>query len=207
MKPRYRTVAKENMDLSDPTEFPEQILYNLARYKFAAGLLKPSDVVLDLACGYGFGTYFLSCYCQHAYGADINPEVIEVARSRYLTSSTARDKITFISCFDAEKDDIPEIQSVIVSFDTIEHLNDPEKFVKKCLEALPPGGLFICGSPQKKDRPDPNPFHISEMTSSEFFGLLDKYSRRVLRFSQNEDIVGIFNEERAWGMIGVCFAS
>ena len=74
--------------VSLPPEFAElletntlQLLIKLARYKFAACLLKAKDKVLEVGSGNGVGTIFLAQHVAHVTGLEIKPRDHEAACS------------------------------------------------------------------------------------------------------------------------------
>ena len=52
---------------------------------------------------------------------------------------------------------------MVVSFETVEHLREPQVFLKEVQRALKPGGTFICSVPNlwvDETGKDPNPWHF-----------------------------------------------
>ena len=50
-----------------------------AHYHFSLQWLKKTDNVLDIACGYGYGTTIVSNYVKNVIGADLDKNTIESA--------------------------------------------------------------------------------------------------------------------------------
>ena len=48
----------------------------LARYKFAMRFLRKNHNVIDVGCGHGLGTIFLSKYCKSITGIDLDKDLI-----------------------------------------------------------------------------------------------------------------------------------
>ena len=76
----------------------------------------------------------------------------------------------------------------IVSFETIEHLDEPEQFLQTCREFLAPDGTFFVSTPYRDDmdadgRPL-NPFHKQEWRTEEFEALLRPWFRSVEMYGQ-----------------------
>ncbi len=97
------------------------------RYHLARGLVGRNDAVLDAACGVGYGTYILSGSSGSVFvGVDKEPadlEYVELAeRVRYVTADLNGPNRDIVLEGVGEFD-------VSVSFETIEHLDDPEDFV------------------------------------------------------------------------------
>jgi SAM-dependent methyltransferase len=144
-----------------------------SRYEFAAGYTAGRRII-DVACGSGYGSAFLkSRGAESVTGIDVSEEAITYAKEHY-----AADGVSFLLgdaglLRDAGRADC------IVSFETIEHLEDPGTFLSASRDALGPGGLFIVSTPVRpggslSDRPA-NPFHIREWNQEEFDRLLAEY--------------------------------
>lgn len=112
---------------------------HLVRYNFALQFVE-NKTVLDLACGTGYGSFLLASVAIKVSGADISREAIHYAKKYYQ-----RENLTFY-----EKDimDMDGYQAeALVSFETIEHLDDLEKTQEKFLSMVKPGGLIIFSVP------------------------------------------------------------
>ncbi|RPH52286.1 MAG: class I SAM-dependent methyltransferase [Planctomycetota bacterium] len=137
---------------------------HVARYRFARERVKGR--VLDVACGTGYGTAMLD-----AVGVDLSLEALRYAKrhpAAYVAADAAR--LPFGPIFDA-----------VVSFETIEHVPDPERFVAECLRVLKPGGQFIVSTPNRElwSPRSPKPLqrhHVKEFTKREFLTALQPFS-------------------------------
>ena len=136
------------------------------RYAFACQKIKGLDV-MDIASGEGYGTHALSKTAKSVVGVDISPEAVAHARKKYGLDYRVGS---------AEQIPIePSSLDAIVSFETIEHVPNPEKFVREAFRILKSQGVFIVSTPNKSTyRHDhaSNPFHCSEMTKAEFISVL-----------------------------------
>lgn len=168
------------MDFTGERFIPELTDFNISyehwhRYLYANSFVK-NKRVLDIACGEGFGTYFLSTQAKAIIGVDIDLEVIKYANQNYSNSnlqfingSAMEIPINITSQFD-----------VIISFETIEHIteNDQIKFLSEVKRLLKPNGIFIVSTPDKlyySDIPNhQNRFHLKEFYRSEFESFLNK---------------------------------
>lgn len=150
------------------------------RYVFAGGFVKDKDV-LDLACGSGIGThYLLKAGARKCVGIDIDGEAIGYAKAAYKGCLFEQCEAASTSLPDSSID-------VVVSFETIEHLRDPSKFLLECNRVLRPGGILICSTPNRVwwRWHAKNPFHVCEFTATEFAGLMATCFNDVQLFSQN----------------------
>lgn len=160
-----------------PDETPKNIfLEHVSRYSFASKFVK-KKLVLDIACGTGYGTEYLlkKGYARKVYGGDISPESINYAKKRY------KNKNLVFRVMRAEKMPFKDnFFDVIVSFETIEHLEKYREFLFECRRVLKRGGRIIISTPNKKvsspfTKNPCNPFHIKEFYLQEFKDLLNNF--------------------------------
>ena len=156
------------------------------RYHFAA-LLAEGRVVLDAACGEGYGTALLARHAARVTGVDASEEAVALARRRYGSAANAEylhGRCEALPMADASVD-------LFVSFETLEHLQSPRGLVAEAARVVRPDGLFLVSTPNKKLYSDAtgyrNPFHPSELYESEFVDLLREYFPAVTLFGQRVD--------------------
>jgi hypothetical protein len=113
--------------------------------------------------------------------------VVDAARRRYgertnLEYRVARCEATGLA--DASID-------VVVSFETLEHLPDPEALVREAARVLGPHGLFLVSTPNKDVYSDArdyrNPFHTHELARDDFERVLAARFEKVAIFAQRVD--------------------
>lgn len=140
------------------------------RYGFARNLAK-GRVVLDIASGTGIGTHDLfKAGAIACIGLDLNLPAVRYAKSHY-------ENCEFAVC-DAHSLCLPDRSvDLVVSFETIEHLDNPRKFLSECKRVLRPNGLALCSTPNREtSRWSPqNPFHVTEMTTKELTLLMQEF--------------------------------
>jgi SAM-dependent methyltransferase len=156
------------------------------RYHFALALVQGRRVV-DAACGEGYGTALLATQAAHATGVDISAEVVAAARRRYAD----RPNLAY-DCARCEATGLPDASvDVFVSFETIEHIPEPEALVAEAARVLGPAGLFLVSTPNKRvysdERNYRNPHHTRELERDEFERLLAARFERVNVFAQRVD--------------------
>ncbi len=159
----------------DPKTFWEHV----DRYRFACALAKGRDV-LDIACGEGYGSAaLLGAGAKSLVGVDISADAVAHARQVYgIDARTGNAEA--IPLADGSVD-------YVVSFETIEHVPNPEAFLKECVRVLRPGGTLLISTPNLQryhlDTPH-NPFHCSEMSADDFKRLLSTYFADTEHFGQ-----------------------
>lgn len=146
------------------------------RYHWAAQYIRTHDVVLDAACGLGYGSHILShnSGCARVVGIDNSDYAVHYAQNTYASS-----RVEFI-CQDATDLSRFADRSVhaVVSFETLEHLKDPAVFLRECKRVLIPGGRFICSVPNNwvdETGNDPNPYHFHVYTKKKLLQQLSEF--------------------------------
>jgi len=145
---------------------------HIHRYNEALALIKPQDVVLDIACGTGFGTDIIASRTNgKVVGGDIAAEAIEECRGRWN-----RTNLEF-RVLDGTRLDFPDNYfDKIVSFETIEHTGQYKEMAAEFSRVLKPGGLLILSTPNRQvSSPNGiivNPYHIQEFTVDELKEIL-----------------------------------
>lgn len=152
---------------------------HIFRYRFATGFVKNRSVV-DIACGEGYGcAALLRAGASSAIGIDVSKEACDHASHKYGIDARVGDAMS-IPLASRSAD-------VIVSFETIEHVAQPERFIQECARVLKDDGRLVISTPDKgiysKEGLD-NPYHCSEMTTAAFESLLRGCFRRVRLYSQ-----------------------
>jgi len=147
---------------------------HLARYEFAREFVRGKKV-LDVACGSGYGSAMLKeAGAVKVLGIDISSETIAYARANFQNEG-----IDFV-VGDAEDLSSYRDFDVVVSFETIEHLQHPEKFLQEIARASAPEGSLIISTPRREREGSPgNPFHVKEWTEDEFAVLLSQHFHLV----------------------------
>jgi len=152
------------------------------RYAWAAQLVA-GKVVLDAACGEGYGAHLLSATADRVIGVDLSSESIEHARARY-----PHERLTFhcANCLSLPLED--RSVDVVVSFETLEHLAEHEELLTEFRRVLRPDGFLILSSPDRKTYSDEtgynNPFHVRELYREEFEQLLQRHFAAHRLFGQ-----------------------
>ena len=142
---------------------------HLARYQ-ASLVFTKGKTVLDIACGTGYGSKLMASQAKKVYGVDLSVDAIEYAKKNY-SASNVEYKIgdcTDIPLGDNEVD-------VVVSYETIEHIDDYRKFMREIKRVLKSSGTLLISTPNKIESGGDNPFHFHEFTFDEFKKILSEY--------------------------------
>lgn len=172
-----------------PNKVPKwDLSIHIARYAFARECVA-DRCVLDCACGVGYGSHTLALGgAKKVVGVDISMSAVEFAHRNYTLPNlmfTVQDAEHLGFCMHAF--------DVIVSFETLEHLDSPDSFLSYAVALLKPGGTFIASVPNRTalflDN-DANhgmrvsPFHKHEFDLAEFKALLSRFFENISFYYQ-----------------------
>ena len=101
--------------------------------------LKPSDRVLEFACGTGLLTFRLAPHVSHLRGIDISPEMTAVAREKARGLDNV--EITNTELFDPGLE--PGSFDAVAAFNVLLYLPDLPANLARIRELLRPGGMFL----------------------------------------------------------------
>jgi ubiquinone/menaquinone biosynthesis C-methylase UbiE len=158
------------------------IQLTIGRYVFASEFVK-DKTVLDVASGIGYGSRYLSKRgATLVTGVDISSDLIAEANKRYR-----REGLRFLEA-DATKMPFEDCAfDVLVSFETIEHIEQYRVFLSECTRVLKNDGLFVCSTPNKRMfRYYSDESHLKEFYPGEFFELVGQYFSEVSCFGQRK---------------------
>lgn len=143
-----------------------------ARYKLACSYVQNEGKILDFACGIGYGSFILS---KNSHAVEIDAVDKNIESIAYANKYYQCDKIKYI--VENAHNFVPAINyyDLIVSFETIEHLEHIDEYLKRIAKSLKNTGIFICSTPNQSVSPF-NPvtskYHIRHYTPLEFDHLL-----------------------------------
>jgi SAM-dependent methyltransferase len=147
------------------------------RYRFAAPHAAGRRTV-DIASGEGYGSAMLRRAGATVTSIDVAEAACLHARQRYgldvVVGSAAAVPLASAS------------QGLIVSFETLEHVDDTDAFLAEVKRVLEPGGTFIVSTPNTDvfAHRGPNPWHVNEMTLETFRQHLSRHFREHRLYGQ-----------------------
>lgn len=159
------------------------------RYIFASEYIKKQNVkVTDAACGVGYGSFILSKNqnINSINSLDISQDALNHAKKYYRN-----EKIDYYLQNLEEDEFITDSPDYFISFETIEHLPHPERFIEKLSKYLKKGSIFIGSTPNETVMPFIQQnflFHTRHFTLKEIDTLLKRYGFSDIEyFQQNND--------------------
>lgn len=182
------------------------LLEHIARYQFA--ILYAKGRILDFACGSGFGSNIIAKAAKNnieeIVGIDLDEGAIQYARGAYYHP---------LITYEQENAVDPTLPKrlgqfdLIVSFETIEHVEEEQQFLENIYQMLKPGGTLVISTPfgQGRGMPTTEPFHVHQLTKDEFHDLFSQYSKKEFFYQR-----GVLIEPGRSGMhypIGIAVCS
>jgi SAM-dependent methyltransferase len=159
----------------------ESLKLHLERYTFA-GKYVSDKVVVDCACGTGYGSEMLAqAGARRVMGVDLDASAIGFAREHHAHDRVryqVGDALTWM----------PEVTpQVWVSLETVEHLPDAAAYLRSVHDRLGPDGILIASVPTTVST-DANPHHLADFTRKSW--------RRLLRSSGFEPFDELLQVQR-----------
>jgi len=163
-----------------------------ARYGWAAGLVRGQEV-LDAGCGVGRGTAALAAAgASRAVGVDISDDAVRAARERCgdaaqfvvgdLTELAFED-----DCFD-----------VVVCFETVVHVGDPERALDELRRILRPNGVLLLSAPNAAVYPAGNPFHLQALQADDIAEALGSRFAEVGLYRQQSHVASLVCDDASF---------
>jgi ubiquinone/menaquinone biosynthesis C-methylase UbiE len=169
-------------------ESKTNIIYDehLVRYQLAAQLARGKRV-LDIACGSGYGSKILAeAGAEKVTAIDKSSETIAAAKQNFGHNAVLYKE--------GEAENIGEAGGtfdLVVSFETIEHLKNTEKYLAEILRVLKPEGIFLVSTPNREVFGQKNPYHLHEFTRGEFEAALKRYFKNIFILEQTNGIASL----------------
>ena len=166
-----------------PTQRGKNTWEHLHRYYLATKYSQDRHV-LDIASGEGYGARIISSVASTVVGIDISQEAVSHATATYKSSNLSY-KVGTCLCIPLPDQSV----DLVVSFETIEHIEEHHLFLAEIKRVLRKDGMLIISTPNKKIYSDlatfSNPFHLKELYIEEFKSLLDSQFNKVFFLYQS----------------------
>ena len=130
-----------------------------SRYHFAERFVT-DRLVLDIACGTGYGLPILGARARAVIGVDADFDAVRAAARKTALGAVLVGDGTRLPFPDGAFD-------VVTSFETIEHLDERDRFIAELCRVMRPGGVCVLSTPnahytEPADGRPRNPFHVHE---------------------------------------------
>lgn len=159
--------------------FPEdRRAFHLERYRFARGFCE-NRIVLDAACGTGYGTAILAEKAARVQGVDFSHEAVAYAASNYGSERVAfRQSFVELTPFENDSFD------VVVSFETVEHTLCPVAHMREIVRLLKKDGTAILSVPNRWGL---TKYHYTDFDFKMFQELLAPHFGKAAFYYDNPD--------------------
>jgi len=171
---------------------PKVFIQHLERYVFSLPYCNEKRV-LELGSKDGYGANLLSHFASYLTLTDYNGKYLSQAkRFHHYLCPVEFIQINFNDAFPEGKWD------TIIAFEIIEHVNDPDNFVREIAEHLPSGGKLVFSVPHMHE----NIAHKTLFDEESIKKLISKYL--IMEEFYIQDLYGISKEPtNNKGYIGV----
>lgn len=157
-------------------------LEHCGRYLYALDHISPQDIIADISCATGYGSFLLAQKAKYAFGLDINKKYLNIAKSNYQ-----KDNLEFFQADISQNLDILRHRqiSAIISFETIEHTSTPFAAVKNFYDILPQSGKLFLSFPNIKceiideNGHSQDPHHLSVIDHNDMINFLKQTGFKI----------------------------
>lgn len=166
---------------------------HIVRYEAVLPFVK-NKTVLDVASGSGYGTKLLASQARQVTGVDVSEEAVEYSKANFSAKNVTFKQGDGVS-IPLEDNSV----DVVVSFETIEHIDDYVTFMKEIKRVLKKDGTFILSTPNDIEYSVENHFHIHEFQKKELQDLVKKYYSNLQTYLQVDWVYSAIMEESKAG--------
>lgn len=160
----------------------ERAAFHLDRYRFACSYAD-GQRVLDIACGTGYGSALLlqAGHAKSVVGVEISAEAVDYARRIYPGPAFHVGSAAQIPLGDGSVD-------LVVSFETIEHVDDDEAFLVEAFRVLANDGLLVISAPNEWGL-ETSRFHVRDYTTDSLRETVSRHFAVNRQFNQNSGMM------------------
>jgi ubiquinone/menaquinone biosynthesis C-methylase UbiE len=185
---------QERMDANRDLFAPERAAFHKDRYVYASQFVE-GRVVLDAACGTGYGADILAKAGAHKiFGVDIDYRSIRYAENRFGQENIEfiQGDVTNVPCLNNSCD-------VVISFETIEHVADDQSVVAEFARVLKTNGILIISTPNEWPL-EIAPFHKKVYNYDSFSDLISSHFKISQFMNQNSGSDFKYNHNQPSGI-------
>jgi SAM-dependent methyltransferase len=160
----------ERMIPPDQDETSIVFARHLFAYQFAKQFVSDKSVV-DLGCGTGYGASLIAQDASRVVGIERDANALSYCNRHYSSRNVV------FKAGDAAHLSAEGTFDVSIAFQVIEHLENPDRFLRDMKKITRNGGVILITTPNSRLAPQKrsdNPFHKSEMGFPEFQGLIGR---------------------------------
>ena len=162
---------------------------HLLRYALAEKLATGKRV-LDAACGSGFGTVILMhSGAAEVIGLDKSDDAIASCRKRWKLDKLAFEQMD-LECIEGDR--LGRF-SLITTFETLEHVNQPGLVLEQFKKVLDAEGIVLGSVPGRMDLQEENAFHLQHFTQESLSQLLCGHFKHVKLYRQDFSVKSSIN--------------
>ncbi|HEY1793216.1 MAG TPA: class I SAM-dependent methyltransferase [Opitutaceae bacterium] len=169
---------------------PRRLGFVLARYKFAAKMLRGMDSVLEVGCGDAFGTRVVRQEVGRVTAVDFDPVFVADVNRRMDPAWPFECRV-----HDLLDGPVPGPFDGAYAIDVIEHVRaaDADRFVRNIGASLRPGGVCLIGTPSLESQAHASEQsragHVNCMSEPQLRELMKRHFANVFIFSMNDEVV------------------
>jgi 2-polyprenyl-3-methyl-5-hydroxy-6-metoxy-1,4-benzoquinol methylase len=169
---------------------PKRLGFTLARYKFAAKVLKGCDTVLEVGCGDAWATAVVAQAVGLVVAVDFD--------NRFVQSAARHDRVVvrhhdMLAGPTYSPDRLPKLFDAAYALDVLEHvpLEYEGVFLGNICCSICPGGALVIGTPSKESQPYASELsragHVNCKTEDELRETLRRFFTNVFVFGMNDE--------------------
>jgi 2-polyprenyl-3-methyl-5-hydroxy-6-metoxy-1,4-benzoquinol methylase len=145
--------------------------------------------IIELGCGPGWLSIFLSKMGFNVNGYDISPDMIEVAKERVNRDKISNVKFEVLDIEDAVKKEEIDKNDIVIIYDSLHHCQSDEKVIGHIYKYLKKGGIAILAEP-----------NIVHRNDSDRTAIVDKFdtTERGLNISKIKKIAIRIGFKKTW---------
>jgi len=166
------------MERATQDQFSSSALRNEHFHRYALASRLARGLVVDCACGIGYGSEMLCGQeaVDSYWGIDPSDDAIDYARANY-----ARPKVEFSIGTLEENPCLESSVDIFLMFETLEHTVDPDAVLRSVRRCIKPNGLLIGSVPSAEYEAlcdqtyGKNPFHLQRFSKEELEAVLSRH--------------------------------